>query len=104
MVNKISSMSKLKLIKREPRRLYPFEEKNKSISTSWLKSNGILNYMNMSEKKAPERPNVKKIRPIRGVIIDAQRETPDTWTLDIFVGENDKDYAAGQFISISPHQ
>jgi ferredoxin-NADP reductase len=47
---------------------------------------------------------VKKIRTIRGVIIDAFRETPDTWTLDIFVGDEDKNYEAGQFISISPHQ
>jgi len=90
-------MSKLLLIKSGQRNVYPFEEKNKSINTSWLRSNGILQYMNMHQP-------LKKIRPIRGVIVDARKETPDTWTLDIFVGENDKDYAAGQFISISPHQ
>ena len=104
MVNKLDSISKLMLIKSGPRNIYPFEEKNKSIKTSWLKSNGILQYMNTPQNKAPDRAHTKKIRPIRGVIIDARRETPDTWTLDIFVGENDKDYAAGQFISISPHQ
>ena len=60
--------------------------------------------MNKAQNKDLMLATHKKIRPIRGVIIDARRETPDTWTLDIFVGENDKDYAAGQFISISPHQ
>ena len=104
MVIKISSISKLNLIKSGSSNLYPFEEKNKSISTSWLKRNGILQYMNTPQDKAPDRAVQKKIRPIRGIIIDAIRETPDTWTLDIFVGENDKDYRAGQFISISPHQ
>lgn len=104
MVNKISSISKLNLIKSGSGNLYPFEEKNKSISTSWLKRNGILQYMNTPQNNAPKRAPAKKIRPIRGIIIDATRETSDTWTLDIFVGENDKDYLAGQFISISPHQ
>jgi 3-ketosteroid 9alpha-monooxygenase subunit B len=46
----------------------------------------------------------KKIRPIRGVIVNALKETPDTWTLNIFVSNNDKDYHSGQFISIGPHQ
>jgi 3-ketosteroid 9alpha-monooxygenase subunit B len=46
----------------------------------------------------------KKLRHIRGVVIKAERETSDTWTLHIFVNNNDKDYVAGQFVSISPHQ
>ena len=46
----------------------------------------------------------KKIRAIKGVVVRAQQETPDTWTLYIFVSEHDKDYQAGQFISIGPHQ
>jgi len=89
-VKKIDSITKL----------YPFEQKNKSINTSWIKAKGILQYMNKPEIKAPG----KKIRTIRGVIINSFQETPDTYTLNIFVNENDRDYEAGQFISISPHQ
>jgi ferredoxin-NADP reductase len=104
MVRKIDNINKLLVIKSGQRSIYPFEEKNKSINTNWLKTNGILQYMNNSQNIAPKSTNAKKIRTIRGVIIDAVRETPDTWTLDIFVGDEDKDYKAGQFISISPHQ
>lgn len=46
----------------------------------------------------------KKIRTISGLIVNATKETPDTWTLDIEVADEDKDYQAGQFISINPHQ
>src|SRR5437899_1498857 len=47
----------------------------------------------------------KKIRPIKGVVVDCVKETNDTWTLYIFVGdENYRDYLAGQFVSIDPHQ
>jgi 3-ketosteroid 9alpha-monooxygenase subunit B len=46
----------------------------------------------------------KKIRSISGLIVKATRETPDTWTLDIEVADQDKNYLAGQFISINPHQ
>ncbi|HXW59988.1 MAG TPA: oxidoreductase [Myxococcota bacterium] len=60
--------------------------------------------MTTKESEAHVMPKGKKIRPMRGVIIDAYKETPDTWTLSIFVHDNDKDYVAGQFISISPHQ
>ena len=58
-------------------------------------------------KESPTQKNeisTKKIRKIRGVVVKAVRETPDTWTLHIFVGDNDKNYVAGQFISIPPHQ
>lgn len=54
----------------------------------------------MSEEIA----KAKKIRTIKGVVVKAIKETPDTWTLEIFVGEQDRDYRAGQFISINPHQ
>lgn len=56
------------------------------------------------EQDAPELTTGKKIRTIRGVIVSAVQETADTWTLNIFVGEHNKEYRAGQFISISPHQ
>jgi 3-ketosteroid 9alpha-monooxygenase subunit B len=46
----------------------------------------------------------KKIRTMRGVVVDAIKETPDTWTLKIFAHEEDRNYLAGQFISLSPHQ
>lgn len=46
----------------------------------------------------------KKIKIINGVVVKATQETPDTWTLDIFVDDQHKDYKAGQFISINPHQ
>src|SRR5579871_4841791 len=46
----------------------------------------------------------KKIRLMRGVVVRAFQETPDTWTLSLFVPEQDKKYLAGQFISIAPHQ
>lgn len=47
---------------------------------------------------------LKKIRLIKGVVVKATKETPDSWTLDIFVNKQDKNYIAGQFISINPHQ
>ncbi len=46
----------------------------------------------------------KKIRTMRGKIIEAIKETPDTWTLVIKVNSVDKNYLAGQFISIDPKQ
>lgn len=49
-------------------------------------------------------PKAKKLRPIRAVIVKALQETPDTWTLQLFVSDQDKDYLAGQFISIAPQQ
>lgn len=51
-----------------------------------------------------ESASTKKIRPLKGVITKAIQETADTWTLEIFVHENDKNYQAGQFISIDPNQ
>lgn len=49
-------------------------------------------------------PKAKKLRPIRSVVVKARQETPDTWTLYLFVSDQDKDYQAGQFISIAPQQ
>lgn len=46
----------------------------------------------------------KKIRPIKAVVVKAVQETKDTWTLHLFVGDHNKEYLAGQFISIGPHQ
>lgn len=46
----------------------------------------------------------KKLRPIRAVVVKSEQETPDTWTLHLFVSDQDKDYQAGQFISIAPQQ
>lgn len=48
--------------------------------------------------------STKRIRTINGVVVDAVKENYDTWTLRIFVGDGQKDYKAGQFISIDPHQ
>jgi 3-ketosteroid 9alpha-monooxygenase subunit B len=48
--------------------------------------------------------NKKKIRTIAGVLHRARQETRDSWTLDIAVADSDRDYKAGQFISIDPHQ
>jgi 3-ketosteroid 9alpha-monooxygenase subunit B len=51
-----------------------------------------------------EQIKTKKLRPIRAVIVKARQETPDTWTLYLFVSDQDKDYLAGQFVSIAPQQ
>lgn len=48
--------------------------------------------------------DTKKLRTIKGTIIKAIKETIDTWSLNISVNKEDKDYLAGQFISIDPHQ
>lgn len=63
-----------------------------------------MNTINEVEPSLKEKQAGKKIRPIRGVILSAVRETSDTWTLNIFVGDHAKEYLAGQFISISPYQ
>lgn len=74
------------------------------------RTSGIIKNMALSKEKImfdhdSELPLAgKKIRTIRGVVVKAEQETPDTWTLHIFVGPQDKDYQAGQFISIGPHQ
>lgn len=44
----------------------------------------------------------KKIRPLEGLITQTIQETPDTWTL--YIQTLDRNYQAGQFISIDPHQ
>ncbi len=48
--------------------------------------------------------STKKIRPRKGRVVAAILETPDTWTLHIEVDKEDRQYLAGQFISIDPHQ
>lgn len=113
MVLKISGPRGIVAIKKKPTP-NPFAQKNNPITSikkpgiaeTWPRTSGVLSNMTSSyETEAPTKnPPGKKIRSMRGVVVDAYKETPDTWTLLIFVGENDKDYHAGQFISISPHQ
>lgn len=59
----------------------------------------------MTTEQTPEAPLAgKKIRTIAGVVHDAIQETYDTYTLRIRVADGDRQYKAGQFISIDPHQ
>ena len=46
--------------------------------------------------------NRKKIKIREGLITQSIQETPDTWTLCIQT--EDRNYQAGQFVSIDPHQ
>lgn len=48
--------------------------------------------------------NKKKIRDMQGYVVDVVRRTHDTSTLYIFLGEDQLDYRAGQFVSVDPHQ
>lgn len=52
----------------------------------------------------PDKDQLKKLKLRRGVVINALKETADTWTLYIFVHDEDRQYLAGQFISINPSQ
>lgn len=52
---------------------------------------------------AAAAPN-KKIRDMHGYVVNVVRRTHDTSTLYIFLGEDQLDYRAGQFISIDPRQ
>ena len=59
-----------------------------------------------AEPPAARSPAVekKKIRDMHGYVVDVVRRTHDTSTIYIFVGEDQLDYRAGQFISVDPHQ
>lgn len=120
MVKGIFGVGKSLTIKREPFVKSPLAGKINSIikspetgfsvSETSPKTGGVFSTMNITkditsntEKSLIETPG-KKIRAMRGVVVKATQETKDTWTLYIFVSEYDKDYQAGQFISISPHQ
>lgn len=46
----------------------------------------------------------KKARLIKGTVVKAVQETSDTWTLFMAVDKNDRNYRAGQFVSIAPQQ
>ncbi len=46
----------------------------------------------------------KKIRPRKGKVIEAILEAPDTWTLHVEMEKEERQYLAGQFISIDPRQ
>jgi 3-ketosteroid 9alpha-monooxygenase subunit B len=48
--------------------------------------------------------NKKKIRYRKGRVIETILEAPETWTLHIEIPEEERQYLAGQFISIDPHQ
>lgn len=48
--------------------------------------------------------DIKKIRPITGIVTKTVQETPDTWTLFLKTPAKDRNYKAGQFLSISPKQ
>ncbi|MDA0713427.1 MAG: oxidoreductase [bacterium] len=48
--------------------------------------------------------NTKKLRERKGKIVKAVQETIDTWTLYVEVPAAEREYLAGQFVSIDPHQ
>lgn len=82
------------------------ELRSQAVSETLVRASGIFNNMTINKEQV-DREQIstgKKIRTIRGVVVSAVKETRDTWTLHIFVGDNDKDYHAGQFISIPPQQ
>ena len=47
--------------------------------------------------------SMSTLRNITGKVVDCSQETADTWTLHIDVAAADRQYEAGQFISIDPH-
>lgn len=66
-------------------------------------------HANMAATQTPdptesEPKSTKRIRTISGVVSEAIQETYDTWTLNISVATDDRNYKAGQFLSIDPHQ
>lgn len=83
-----------------------FADEERALSETLVRTSGINNHMTINREISAIESEItsKKIRTMRGVIVRADRETPDTWTLHIFVADHNKDYLAGQFISISPHQ
>lgn len=78
----------------------------KALPETIVRASGTLNNMTINNDIIePKRLSTgKKIRTMRGVVVKADKETSDTWTLHLFVGDHDKDYQAGQFISIAPQQ
>lgn len=46
----------------------------------------------------------KKFREIKAIVHKSVKETPDTWTHYLSVNDDEKNYIAGQFITIDPHQ
>lgn len=120
MIKGIFALGRTLTIRTEPFIKTPVQSKNLikllgrspiALAETFTRTSGTNNSMNAnnepsSRTEGAQAPLIggKKIRSIRGVIIRAEQETPDTWTLYIFVGDHDKDYHAGQFISIGPHQ
>lgn len=120
MIKGIFGLGRTLTIKTEPFIKTPVQHKNLikppsgfpiALAETLTRTSGTTNNMNHSKEPnlkedaaSPPLVSGKKIRPIHGVIVKAEQETPDTWTLHIFVSAHDKDYHAGQFISIGPHQ
>lgn len=119
MIKGIFGLGRTLTIKAEPFIKIPVQRKNSikgspgfthALAETITRTSGTINNMTQFESPSHNRPaddapkDGKKIRPIKGVVIKADQETPDTWTLHIFVSDHDKDYHAGQFISIGPHQ
>lgn len=48
--------------------------------------------------------SMSTLRTMTGNVVRCTQETADTWTLHIEVAAKDRQYQAGQFISIDPHQ
>ncbi|MEE3264245.1 MAG: oxidoreductase, partial [Candidatus Latescibacterota bacterium] len=46
----------------------------------------------------------RKVREIRAVVADVREETHDAASLLLDIGDEERDYKAGQFITIDPHQ
>lgn len=58
----------------------------------------------VSDVESASLSDKKKIRDMHGYVVDVVRRTHDTSTLYIFLGEDQLDYHAGQFVSVDPHQ
>lgn len=119
MIKSIFGLGRTLTIKAEPFIKAPVQRKNivsnvpgftLALAETMTRTSGTVTNMAIKESSSPDAlaetlaKTGKKIRAIRGVIVRAEQETSDTWTLHIFVGDHDKDYHAGQFISIGPHQ
>src|ERR1700704_4129554 len=64
-----------------------------------------MNNLNLADLKEPAiQTSEKRIKTMKALVVSAKQETKDTWTLYLYVDEKEKNYLAGQFISINPHQ
>jgi 3-ketosteroid 9alpha-monooxygenase subunit B len=117
MVRGIFGINKILAIKSEPFIKNPLalinkgvkisSDNDKSLPESPVRTRSIIKPMTIMPKKnftPADKDQLKKLKSRRGVVINAVKETADTWTLDIFVHDEDRNYLAGQFISINPAQ